>query len=155
MMVAKRLKSQWKLVLDLLGYISRYGNTARFGQLLQASGNVDAFTVPVVTLNDNIAEVDAHAQVDPLLCHGSIAVGHLLLHCDRAGNCIDCTAEFCQKSVAHELEDAAMMPGDLWLKNFLSVGSQAFEGFRLLSLHQAAVADHIGSQDGDEPAFHS
>lgn len=59
MMIAERLKTQWKLVLDLLGYIPGHGNTARFSQLLQASGNVNAFTVPVVTLNDNIAEVDA------------------------------------------------------------------------------------------------
>jgi hypothetical protein len=37
---------------------------------------------------------------------------------------------------------------DLWLEELFAAGAQALEGAFLILLHEAGVADHIGSQDG-------
>ena len=68
----------------------------------------------------------------------SVALGHTALHGDRARHRIDDTAEFRQKAVAHQLEDAAVVPGDLRLEQLLAVRAQALEGIRLILLHEAA-----------------
>src|SRR5215470_8271665 len=58
-----------------------------------------------------------------------------------------------QHPVAHHLDDAAVMLGDQWLQNTFAPLFQCSESSRLVLLDQAAVAYHVGGQDGGEPAL--
>ncbi len=67
---------------------------------------------------------------------------------DRAFDRVDHRAEFGQHPVAHQLEDAAMMAGDLGLEQLLAPRLQPFMGPRLVALHEGRIADHIGGKNG-------
>src|SRR5262249_22964753 len=80
---------------------------------------------------------------------------HLALQDDRALHRLDDAGELGQQTVAHQLEDAAMVAGDLWLEQILAMGSQAGECPSLVLLHKAGVADYIGRPDGGKLASHA
>ena len=84
-----------------------------------------------------------------------VAFGHRPLYQDGTFDRIDDAAELRQQAIAHQLEDAAAVLGDLRLEQLLAVRPQAVERPRFVLLHEAAVADHVGGEDGREPAFHS
>src|SRR5208283_4784077 len=93
--------------------LSGSGSVAGIGQGLDPRGDVDAVTIDVVALDDHVAEIDADAQLDAVVCRDiRVPVGHRLLHRDRAAHRIDDAGKFHQQAVAGGLDDAAMMLGD-------------------------------------------
>ena len=56
--------------------------------------------------------------------------------------------------VAHQLEDAAVVPGDFRLEQFLAPGTQPLECARLVALHERRVADDVGGKNGGKLAVH-
>ena len=74
---------------------TRNYDAARFGDALDASGNVDAITHEVVALHDYIAKVNADAQRQWWT---------RVLDFDRAGHCLYRAGELHQEAVAHCLE---------------------------------------------------
>src|SRR6266446_4510810 len=76
-------------------------------------GDIDAVAVNVVLVNDDVAEIDADAELDAaLLGDAVIAQCHFALQFDRARHRIDDAGEFDQQPVAGGLHDAAAMLGD-------------------------------------------
>jgi hypothetical protein len=76
--------------------------------------------VAVLSLHDNVAEVDAYAHVDALpVGHAVVAFGHAALEDNRAFDGIDYAGELGQDAVAHQLEDAAVVLLDFRLENSL------------------------------------
>ena len=132
------------------------GDAARLGQRLHAVGDVDAVAVDVVALDDDVAEIDADAEIEPLLGrHGGVALRLLLLHLDGAAHGVDDAGELDQQAVAHGLDQPPVMGGDLRLEDLLQVGLEAGARALLVDLAQAAIADDIGDQDGGEPTLHA
>ena len=56
-----------------------------------------------------------------------------------------------QGTVAHELDDAPPVLGDERVDELPAVCLEALERAGLVALHQPAVADHVGRQDGGQP----
>src|SRR6185503_8913582 len=112
---------------------TRNSDPTRFSQFLQTSRDVDAVTVPVLAFDDHFAEIDADAHLNaPVLGYIRIALSHLALkHC-RALDRVHNAPELGQQPVAHQLEDAAMVFGDLRLEQLFSVRTQAVERVRLV-----------------------
>ena len=113
------------------------------------------FAIDVVALDNDFAKIDADAVADAL-GFGDLSPGLFcrLLYRQRAIHGGDDAGELHQCAVAHQLEHAAAMGGDLGIENRAAVGLQPFKRPRLVGLHEAAVADHIGGQDGREFALH-
>jgi hypothetical protein len=110
--------------------------------------------VAVLAIDDHVAEIDSHAHVDgPIVGQPSIALCHAALQTDRARYRIDHAAELGQQSVAHQLEDSALVFGDLRLEQLLSMGPEPLERTRLVLLHEAAVTDYVGSKNGGKMAL--
>jgi hypothetical protein len=64
-------------------------------------GDVDAVAIEIVFLDDHIAEIDADAQFDAIVRRDTrVALGHRLLHLDRAAHRIDDAGKFGQQAVA-------------------------------------------------------
>ena len=67
--------------------VGRTGNAnpARLGDPFKPRGDIDAVAEDIVAVNQDLAEVDAHAIDDaPVLGDALVALRHLLLHEDRA-----------------------------------------------------------------------
>ena len=131
------------------------GHAAGLGQRLHAVGDVDAVAVDVVALDDHVAEIDADAELNPLLgWRRGVALGLLLLDVDRAAQAHPPRWELDQQAVAHGLDQPATMGGDLRLEDLLQIGLEAGACSLLVGLAQPAIADDIGDQDSGEPALH-
>ena len=120
----------------------------------QAGGDVDAVAVDVLAFDDDVAQVDADAELDArLVGRAAVAVGHAGLDGDGAAHRLDGAGEIDQQAVAGALDDAAAVGGDMRLDQLAEVALQALQRAFLVAAHQPAVAGDIGRQDGGEPAF--
>src|SRR5690348_6119884 len=100
-LLAEILERIRKLVANLVAHDTRDADAARLSQCLQPRSNVDAITVDVVAITDNVAEVDPDTEDDPLVLRGlSIAIDHSPLQLDGAADRVDDAGEFCQYAVA-------------------------------------------------------
>ena len=80
---------------------------------LQPRCYIHSFTVAIITLDNHLSQIDANADFDPILFRNArVALHHAALECYRAFDGIDDTAKFRQQTIAHELEDAAVMLAD-------------------------------------------
>src|SRR5262245_50732846 len=126
-------------------------DAAGLGQLLETRRDVHAIAEKVAFVGDHVAKIDADAQADALvLGNRRFALRHALLRGDGAGHGIDDAAELAQRSIAHELDDAATVLGDQRLDEALAVLLQTLERARLVALDQPRIADHVGRQNGSE-----
>ena len=144
-MFAKILELKVELRLDVLVDRRGQADAAGIGQRFKAGGNIDAVAINVVTLDDHVAEVDADPKLDALgLWLRRAAHYHFPLNSRSAGYGVHDTIKFHQRSIAHQLDDAAAMLGDQRLQDRCT--SSLDRGVRagLVRLHQAAVADYIG-----------
>src|SRR5260221_250486 len=81
---------------------------AGVGEGFEAAGDSDVIDVDVVGVDDDVAEIDAHAHLDaPVDRNVGVALGHAALHFDRAAHRIDNAGKLDQDAVAGGLDDAA------------------------------------------------
>jgi hypothetical protein len=140
---------------NMVGHCGRDADARGFRQLLQPGRDIDGVAVAVLAFDDDIAHMHAHAHIDaPAVGEAVVALRHLALQQHGAFHGIDDAAEFGQQPVAGQLEDAAVMRGDLRLEQLLAVGAEPLERGRLVHLHEPAVADHVNGEDRCELAFH-
>ncbi len=145
-----------ELIAHLVAGCARDTDAARISQGLNPRGHVHPVAVDVVALNDHIAQIDADPEFDaPLLGHTGITLSHAALDRDGAFHRIDDAAEFDQGAIAHQLDDTPTVAFDLGVDEFGPVRLQGIERTDLVLAHQAAVADHVGTQDSGKPAFHT
>ena len=85
--------------------------------------------------------------------HVGIALAHLALDFGGAGHRIHHARELDQHAVAGDLDDAALMLGDLGVDQFAPMRFSADSVPASSSAHEAAVADHIGGEDGGHSAL--
>ena len=124
-------------------------------QCLQARGDIDAIAENVVTLDDDVADVDADAIADALtLRQVRLALRHGALDLDRAHDRIDRAGEFGQQAVAHELDDPPLVLADLRLDHALALRPQRRERAGLVVADQTAITNDVGCQDRRKPALH-
>ena len=127
-------------------------DAAGLGQCLEPGGDVDAVAVQIVAVDQHVAEVDADAKADALgLGAAGLALDHAALDGDGALDRLDHARELDQGAVAHELDQPAAMVRQQRVDQLGAMGLQAGQGRGLGRLHQPAVADHVGRQDGCQP----
>ncbi len=116
---------------------------------LQPGGDIHAVAVAILAFEDDVAQIDADADVDPTVFgQARVAFRHAALQHDRALDGVDDAAELGQQPVAHQLEDPAAVPADFGFEEFFAMRPHALECVSLVPLHQPAIADHIGREDG-------
>ncbi len=126
--LAKILEPDLDPVRDLL--VDRLGDAdaADLRELLEPRGDVDAVTVYVAVLEDDVAEVDADPEADaPVLGHVGIAPLHALLHLDGATHGVGDGLELDQHAVAGGLDDATPVLGDGGVDQLAAMGHQPGE----------------------------
>jgi hypothetical protein len=125
---------------------------SEFPSLVQAIAAHDspAYQEALKALGD-----DADPDLDALFFgHGGIALGETALQRHRAFDRIDHRAKLGEHAVAHDLEDAPVMAGDLRLEQLLTPGLQPLMRACLVAVHERRVADDIGGENGSELSVH-
>ena len=118
------------------------------GERLQSRGDVDAIAINVLAFDNDVAKIDADSQHDDPLRRAFIRRrGTAALHRKRAVYGIDHAAELDDGAIADQLHDAAVVGGDGWVEDGLSVPLQSSQSARLVGSHQSRIADHIGRED--------
>jgi hypothetical protein len=80
----------------------------RLGEGLEACGNIDAVAEDIPLVDDDVTDIDPHAELDaPITRHPGVALRHLTLHLDRATYSIDNAGELDEKAVPGRLDNAA------------------------------------------------
>ncbi|WP_442893329.1 hypothetical protein [Bradyrhizobium sp.] len=83
-------------------------------QSLQARCHVHAIAENVTSINDDVADIDANAELDPLLIgYPGIAPGHSALNVESATHCVHDTDKPSQHPVPGVLDDPLAVFGDL------------------------------------------
>jgi hypothetical protein len=116
--------------------------------------DIDAVAQDVVAVDDDVAEIDADAELQPPpRLYVGVALGNPGL--DRIGaiDGVHDAGELGQQPVACRIDDAATMTGNLGRKHRLPVLSQTAHGAFLVLAHQSAVANDIRRQNGHQPAL--
>ena len=91
------LEGEGKLVAYLVAHHAADADTTRLRQGFEASGHVDAVAEDVVAIDDDVAEIDANAELDARIGrHVGVAFGHLALHVDGAAHGVDDAGELDQ-----------------------------------------------------------
>ena len=113
-LLAQILEGAIEPALDLALDDRRDADPARLGERFQPRRDIDAVAVDVAVLDDDVARIDADAELDALVLRGrGVARRHALLHRDRAGDGFDDARELDEDAVAGGLDDAALVLGDL------------------------------------------
>jgi hypothetical protein len=81
-----------------------------------------------------------------------VALGHRLLHFDRAAHGIDDARKLHQHAVAGGLDDAAVVLGDFRIEELAAQRFEAFERAFFVRSHQPRITRYIGDEDRGETA---
>jgi hypothetical protein len=126
--------------------VSIVGNADPAGlrDAFEARGDIDAVAKDIVVVDDNIADVNADAKLDPIVL-GSICIllGHAALNFDGASRCIDGTGKLDQHAVAGRLDDASAMLSYFGIDECFSERLEMSKRALLVGSHQAAIASDI------------
>ena len=111
--VADVLEGRLDLAPHLLHHRRRGADAARLRERFQPRGDVDALPEDLVVLDHQIAEMDAHAELQPPVERQiGLAARELGLHADRAGRRVDGARELGEQVVADRVHDSPMMLAD-------------------------------------------
>ena len=149
-MVAKRAVVEIELVFDLLVNGLRDANGARLRERLEPGCDVDAVTENVIAVDDDVAEIDADAQLETALRRDGVVEGaRSSLHLDGAVQRIDDAGEIRQQAVARRADDPPVMRRNQRVDGAAEL-AQRLMGACFILAHQPAETDHIRMQDGGQ-----
>jgi hypothetical protein len=112
------------------------------------SGDIDAIAEDIVVFDDDVADIDANAELDRIGFGATgVVLSNVLLDLDRTGDRVDGAAELHQYAVAHQLDNPARMGSDRRIDEAAPQCLQALQCADFVDPHEARVAHHISGQD--------
>ena len=136
-----------ELIAHLISHHPADAYAAWFSQGFKARSDVDTIAEDVVLVDNDVADIDAYAEIDaPIRFHAGVA-RHLALHIDRAMNRIDHARKLAEQTVARRVDDATAMLLDLEVGNLSPQRLQRSERAFLVRPHQARVTCNVGHQN--------
>jgi hypothetical protein len=113
-LLAHVLQRQIEPVAHLVADHPADADPTGIGQGLQPGGNVDAVSVDIVVIANDVADIDPHPQLNAAFGGNvGIAFDHAALNLDGVPDRFDDAGKLDQDAVADRLDDAATMLGDL------------------------------------------
>jgi hypothetical protein len=125
--------------------IIRQAHAARLTFALDPRSDVDTITKNVAVIDDDVANVYSHPELDARLIPLGQSFRNLLLNRD-GGSGINGTRELDQHAVASGLDDTTPMGGDCGIDDLASARFQGRERADLDGAHQTGVTGSISRQ---------
>jgi hypothetical protein len=108
----------------------------------------------VTALDDHVSQVDTDTEAEfRSVLYAGFMRRDVSLPSDRTSDGVNDAGEFNQKSVAHELYNAAMVSIDQGLEDLLAQHGESVERSGIVTRHQSRVPNHIGSQYRGKASF--
>jgi len=130
-------------------------DSARLRQGLQPRGDIHAVAENIVVLDNDVAEIDADAKLDPLIQR---CIGHGMVHralpSQGAFDGVHHAGKFNQQAVAHQLDHAPPVPVDDRFDGVLAQSIEAGKRACLVIAHQARIANHVCGQNSCQASHH-
>ncbi len=143
----KELGQGARLIVDALADAYR----SRRRQGLEPSRDIDAVSVNVALIDQDVARVDPDPQLDTvLLLLIRLSRGKPALDIERTTYRVDRARELDQQSVAHAAHETSVIFVDCRLDQFTRMASKARMRLVLAAAHHAAVIDDIGQHNGHQ-----
>ncbi len=145
LMIAAVFERDVQLALRLLMGVVRNGDPAGRRQPLEARGDVHAVAQYIVTIDHDIANIDADAIEDALIIgQTGFPLAHRPLDIHRTFDRVDRAGEFHQHAIAGGFHDPPLVSGDFRVDQVCSMGALTRNRAGFIDLHMSRVADHIG-----------
>ena len=126
-------------------YAARYADATGRGRGLDARRNVHAVAEQIAALDDDVAQVDANAELHLLFGREMfVARAQCGLDFGRAANGFDCAVEFGEQRVARRIEDPSSVQTDQRFEDFPVAAKHAHRTLFVLG-HHLAVACDVGA----------
>jgi hypothetical protein len=134
--------------------LTRQANAALIGDSFQPRRNIDAVTMDIFLIDNDIAKIDADAELKALFA-GRIGVAsrHLFLDGDSTFESRLHGRELGQKSIARVFDNGSFMFGYPGVNDFGTRTAPSRIGAFLVGIHHPRIAGHVGSQDGPKSAL--
>src|SRR6516164_3645613 len=129
----------------------RDADAARLGEAFETCRDVDAVAKEVAVFDDDVALVDADAEVDPAVGRQRIIAGRYgRLQLGRAAHRIDNARKLYEQPVAGSLDDAASVLSDPRVDGFGAQRLEPAESALFVGFDQPRIAGDIGREDRRE-----
>jgi hypothetical protein len=116
---------------------------------LEPCGYVHHITMDIGSIWNHIADVYTDAEPDgPVRRLIAIMDGHLLLDLHRTSHGAVNAVEHYEKGVASCVDDPASVRFDSWVNENAPKSSEALQRSNIIQPYQAAVANHVGMDNG-------
>src|SRR6516164_1930475 len=136
--------SESNFLLYLVVSLTRDANATSRRDPFETGSNIDAVSIQVIALNDDIAEMHTDAKCHLALDSRSRAARcHFTLNFSRTSDPLDNTRKLRKQTVAHQLHCAAAMLRDRRLDHFGAMLMQQGECSSLVFAHHSAIAGRI------------
>jgi hypothetical protein len=156
LLLAQIVEAKIELVADLVAHDATDTDSARLGESFEPRRHVDPVAIDIVILDDDVAKIDADAELHaPLGGRISVAQGHLALHLDRAAHRVDDAEEFDEQPIAGGFDDAAAVFLDLGVAQLAPNCLQRGERTFLIRAHQPRIAGDIDCHNRRQPPLYA
>ena len=135
-----------QLAADLVVDLGRDADRTRAGNRLETGRDVDAVAVEIVAFDDDVADIDADAELQGPRVGLRVARGDRALAFDGAEHGGNHAGEFGDDRVARRAEDATVVLGDDGIDD-LAAGPEAGQRAGLVLAHQPGELMDIGRKD--------
>ena len=160
LLLADVVKANIETAMHLLAHRRRHADSAGLGQRFQTRRHVDTVARDVGAVDDDVADVDADAELDALVGRFRLIICvHCPLHVDCAVERRIRAGEFEQHPVAGGLDHPATVFGNLRIDDAFADLAQPRKRPSIIALHVSAEADYISDEDrrqlaGDGTSIH-
>jgi hypothetical protein len=145
-----------KLALDVLLHPGGYADASRLGNGLQACCHVDPIAEDVRIVDDDVALVYAHPELNLLILgHLDIAFDHRALDLQSTVQGIHDARELDQHAVPCGLYDTAAVFANLGVNQGAPVSLELSQRTFLVRTHETTVSGHIGRQYGGQAPLYT
>jgi hypothetical protein len=148
------LERKIELIAHLIMHDAADPDAAWLRQGFETRRDVDAVTIDVLVINDDIAHVQTNPKLNtPFWRNLNIALGHLPLNIDCTAYGVDDTGKLNKDTVARRLDNAPAVFRDLGIDDRASVTLERGQCAFFIKTHQPRIACDISRKNGREAAL--
>jgi hypothetical protein len=149
LLFAHIVERKLKLVANLIAHRATHADASRLCQRLKTGRYVDTVAKDVFVINNDIANIQANAKLDPPFRGDSdVSLRHLPLNVDSAAYSVDNAGKLNKDAVSRRLDNAPAVFCDLGVDHCASVTLERGQRPFFIKAHQPRITRNIPRKNG-------